>query len=611
MSAEAKQADRRLSRAEFLELGRLSARYAWAFPLLVILGVLSSFAEGLGISLVVLFLYTAMGQAADAAAIGGALGRLFSEITSYVPNATLLAPLILVMILARAAFSTCYAMLSASIQQRLGQDIRDRLHQQYLDVEYNYVRQREEGEMLNVLSTQSWAVSTAYFCLSRILISGTALIVMTAFMLTVSWPLTLLAAIGAGALMVSLTLVSKPARRLGRRSVEANREVAARMLQTLQGMRAIRAFGQQRHHQEAFEQASAEARRVAVKTEHMVALLNPVAEISYLLLLAAILVLANAIAVPFAATLAVVALLYRLQIPLRNLQGALLGLAQIEAPLSVVTDVLRRADKRYPSAGAHPFDTLRGAIEFRAIDFSYGDGPKVLDRVSFRIPAGKTTALVGASGAGKTTIVNLLLRLDTPTGGEIMVDDRPLEDLRQADWLERLAVAGQDIELMHSSIGENIMVARAGAPLEAVREAARLAGILDVIESFPYGFDEWVGPQGANLSGGQRQRLGLARAFLRDPQILILDEATSALDIRLEDTVRESLRSQFHGRTIVMITHRLASVLSADHIVCIENGRIVDAGSPAELLAKPRNVLRELLENEAPAEDIPPASAAL
>jgi ABC-type multidrug transport system fused ATPase/permease subunit len=587
----------RLSPGEMHELLHHARRHLWAFPIIITLGVISSFAETFGVSLVILYFYSAMGRINEAAAAGGPLGNIFAVVSRHFPNPGSLAPLVLLMILLKALVGGAHAMLSGAVQHRLGEDVRNAIHRQFLDVEYRYVRTFEQGEMLNVLATESWAVSNAYRSIGRILICGTIILLMTASLLAISWRLTALAVGGASLLLVTINLLARPARGLGRVTADVSQQMAARMLHTLQGMRAIRAFAQEGAHQSAFEGASRDARFVAVRTEMMYALLTPVSELGYVVLLASMVALAHSQHVSFPVTLAAVAILYRLQSPLKELQSNLLGLSEMEAPLKSVARVLMRSDKYYPPRGARPFSGLKRGIEFRNVSFRYEDGgPNALTRVSFSIPAGKTTAVVGASGAGKTTIINLLLRLDEPNTGQIRVDRAPLAELDRQAWLSRIALAGQDVELMDSTIRANIQVSRAEADDGDIREAARLAGILDVIESQAYGLDHWIGPQGANFSGGQRQRLGLARAFLRDPDILVLDEATSALDGALDEAIGRNIRTHFEGRTVIIITHKLDAVVHYDHLVCMVDGRIAEEGPPAVLLAKRDGAFRRMLD---------------
>jgi ABC-type multidrug transport system fused ATPase/permease subunit len=192
-------------------------------------------------------------------------------------------------------------------------------------------------------------------------------------------------------------------------------------------------------------------------------------------------------------------------------------------------------------------------------------------------------------------VINLLLRLYEPTAGSITVDGVPLDEIRRSDWLALLAVAGQDVDLVEGTVMDNIRMAGGDASDEAVVAAAQVAGAHEFIEDLPGGYNTWIGQQGMRLSGGQRQRVGLARAVLREPAFLLLDEATNALEPALERRIRAAIRGRFNGSTILVITHRPESVTSADHVVCIEGGRVVAEGAPHDLLTSPESALSKAL----------------
>jgi len=214
------------------------------------------------------------------------------------------------------------------------------------------------------------------------------------------------------------------------------------------------------------------------------------------------------------------------------------------------------------------------------VTFQYEKGSEpALKDVTFEIPAGVTTALVGASGAGKTTIINLLLRLYQPSSGRIWVDDMPLEEVRRTDWLKLLAVAGQDVDLIEGTVIDNIRMADINATEAEVVAASRIAGVSEFVEELSEGYATWIGQQGMRFSGGQRQRIGLARAILRNPEFLMLDEAMSALDRTLEERIRGAIHERFAGRTLLIITHRVETVVDAEHVIRIEEGRVVEEGA--------------------------------
>src|SRR2546429_556966 len=213
-------------------------------------------------------------------------------------------------------------------------------------------------------------------------------------------------------------------------------------------------------------------------------------------------------------------------------------------------------------------------------------GAEVLKRISFRAAAGSTTALVGSSGAGKSTLINLVLTFNRPKAGRILVDGRDLATLRLADYRRQLGVVLQDNFLFDGTIAENIAFARPHATREDVEEAARIAHCDEFVRRFEKGYDTVVGERGVKLSGGERQRVSIAGAVLADPRILILDEATSSLDSESEAAIQDGLRTLRRGRTTFVIAHRLSTIRSADQILVMERGEIVERGTHAELLAK-------------------------
>ena len=228
---------------------------------------------------------------------------------------------------------------------------------------------------------------------------------------------------------------------------------------------------------------------------------------------------------------------------------------------------------------------LRGEIEFDDVSFEYEPGVPVLRRVSFRAPAGTTTALVGSSGSGKSTLISLVMAFNRPIGGRVLVDGIDIAELRLRDYRSNLGVVLQDNFLFDGTIADNIAFSQPGASQEEVLAAGRVAHCDEFVARMPEGYDTIVGERGVKLSGGQRQRVAIARAILADPKILILDEATSSLDSESEAMIRDGLQRLREGRTTFVIAHRLSTIASADQILVLEDGRIVERGTQPELLA--------------------------
>lgn len=231
---------------------------------------------------------------------------------------------------------------------------------------------------------------------------------------------------------------------------------------------------------------------------------------------------------------------------------------------------------------------LAGNVRFDHVGFSYPSRPTlpVLQDVSFEVGVGKKVALVGASGAGKTTITSLLFRFYDPTSGTIYLDEAPASSMQLRCLRKQMAIVPQEVLLFGGSIAENIGYGKPGASMEEIRMAAEKANALEFIHSFPEGFDTLVGERGVQLSGGQKQRVAIARAILRDPRILILDEATSALDTASESLVQSALNELMKGRTSIIIAHRLSTIREADMILVIDSGRIVESGTHEQLMQK-------------------------
>jgi subfamily B ATP-binding cassette protein MsbA len=255
------------------------------------------------------------------------------------------------------------------------------------------------------------------------------------------------------------------------------------------------------------------------------------------------------------------------------------------AGLDRIREILDMPNEVEEDESRAPVTQLEGDVTFDDVWFEYNEGQPVLRGVSFHAPAGTTTALVGSSGSGKSTLISIVMAFNRPTRGRVLVDGRDLADLRLMDYREQLASVLQENFLFDGTIAANVGYAKPGATLEEIKEACRTAHCDEFISQFPQGYDTIVGERGIKLSGGQRQRVSIARAILASPRILILDEATSSLDSESEQMIQDGLRRLRAGRTSFVIAHRLSTIRSADQILVLEAGQIVERGTHAELLA--------------------------
>jgi ABC-type multidrug transport system fused ATPase/permease subunit len=281
------------------------------------------------------------------------------------------------------------------------------------------------------------------------------------------------------------------------------------------------------------------------------------------------------------------------------IQTASIGtqISEAFAGLDRIRELMQTPTEDDESEGALPVKSARGDVAFEDVWFEYNEGSPVLKGITFDAPAGTTTALVGSSGSGKSTLVSLVMAFNRPKTGRIVVDGTDLAELRLRDYREQLGVVLQDNFLFDGTVADNIRFARPDASRAEIEEVARIANAHDFIREFPEGYDTIVGERGIKLSGGQRQRIAIARAILADPRILILDEATSSLDSESEALIQEGLRRLRQGRTSFVIAHRLSTIRSADQILVLEHGEIVERGSHAELMAQ-RGRYRELHDRQ-------------
>jgi ATP-binding cassette subfamily B protein len=272
--------------------------------------------------------------------------------------------------------------------------------------------------------------------------------------------------------------------------------------------------------------------------------------------------------------------------PVQGLAGAYRTLHVARVSLAHVFEILDAEDTLADSPEAVEPGELRGEVKFEGVGFSFPGGRTLLDGIDLHVKPGEHVALVGPSGAGKTTLVTLLQRFYDPAAGRVLVDGRDLRALRQRSVRAQIGAVLQDALLFDETVRENIAYGRPDASFEEVVAAAKAANAHEFVEKLPLGYDTKVGERGCRLSAGERQRIAIARALLKDPAILVLDEPTSALDAESEALVQEALERVMAGRTTFAIAHRLSTVVHADRIVVLRHGRIVEQGTHAELVRR-------------------------
>ena len=575
---------------------KIVPRSRWTAPLLLMLGTAASFAEAASVSLTVLFVYLMLHRVDLLVATSGVLGGVFRFAMAHLHTSNAIFVCIVSLVLLRSAAQYGYAMLGAKLGESMSEKLQNRVHDYYLRVSFATFQSQPQGNLVNTLGREAWFVADSYIMLVRIYVNVVCILVLAISLLLISARMMICVSAATSLVYVGINALTAKSHRVGKELRQIWQKLWDHIMVSLEGMRSIRAFGQEAITQRRFTAITEKARIAGVESKRVTALLDPLGDAGLLAILVVIVTSAKVFHIDFSAVLAFVALLGRMEPQVRDFERGRIFLSEKEPQLASLRSILESGELEFAPEGTREVDALRDRIRFSGIQFRYpGEVTAALQDVSFDIPVGATTALVGASGSGKSTIVNLLLKLYTPSAGEITIDGVPLEELRRTEWLKLVALAGQDVDLVEGTVNENIKLANLDATDEQIFAALDLVGAAELVESLRGGADSWIGPHASRFSGGQRQRIGLARAVLHDPQLLILDEAMSAMDATLEQRVRRALDCRFEGRTLLLITHRLETILTAEHVVYLQEGRVIGEGRPQDMLNDPNSPLSKAL----------------
>lgn len=523
--------------------------------LMVAMGILSGLAEMVGITFLIslIFLIAQDGPTADQPLAW--LPRTFSDLGISLPREAIIGILIGAIVL-RLLLSLGNGLIGSLVAHHISERIRGDLYDKSLDLPFQDINRHDRGELITILATESYMAANAHACVVRLGVSIGTVLIFGIGMLGTAWPIALIGLAFGVAHNTTMRLFAHSYRQLGK-AVSATLESLTQLSwTTLQTLKAVRSFGLEDRQRSMFAGLSHEVARNLKRSEQLNAITSILSETLIFGVLLGIILFSDSLAMDFPAALAATVLLYRLQPYIKEFDQQILHLNEMETPLQRVFSLLAQPDERHLKLAGIPSRGVEREIKFRNVTFRYpATARPAIEDTSFAIKSGEATAVIGPSGAGKTTIMNLILRLIEPTSGNITIDGANLQDLQRSSWLQQLAIAGQDVELMEGTVRENILFYR-DFPDEDVRWAAELAGAAEFIDELACGYDEWLGDEAVKLSVGQRQRIGLARALVGRKNTLFLDEATNALDEETEMRVLTRILDEFKGKTVVIVSHR-------------------------------------------------------
>lgn len=483
--------------------------------------------------------------------------------------------------------SYCLSWVSGNVVMLM----RRRIFNQFMHMPVSFFDRESTGGLLSRITYDTEQVAGATSkALVSIVREGASIVGLLVLMFWNSWQLSLVLLVVAPVVAMGISVVSKRFRKISKSMQTTMGHVTSSAEQMLKGHKVVLSYGGQNVETKRFETVSNKMRQQTMKLVSAQSIANPVIQMIASMALVAVLYLASFDSIRDQLTpgtfTVIFSAMFGLMRPLKALTNVTSDFQRGMAASQTLFQLMALETEN--DTGKFETDKVRGDIAVKDVTFTYqGKDKPALSHVSFTIPQGKTVALVGRSGSGKSTIANLFTRFYDVDSGSITLDEHDIRDYKLTNLRQHFALVSQNVHLFNDTIANNIAYAAEGNyTREQIEEAARLAHAMDFVQNMDDGLDTMIGENGASLSGGQRQRIAIARALLRDAPVLILDEATSALDTESERAIQAALDELQKNKTVLVIAHRLSTIEQADEILVVDEGEIIERGKHAELLAK-------------------------
>jgi len=489
--------------------------------------------------------------------------------------------------IARGIFAYLNSYCLAWVSYRVLGDLRSQLFAHLTDQSLDFFNKAKSGKLISrVLNDTRMAQNALTSIASDLVKDPVAVITGIVVLVHMDWKFALTTLVLFPLCILPVAIFGRKIRQAGKAEENEAGQMAVILQETFSGIRVIKSFAREGYQAEQFNRSSDEQCRNSMRVRKSIDIVQPIIEsVSAVGVVFALIYVMyfNIGFLQFAALCAGIFLLYN---PVKSVSKIPLQMQKCLASSTYIFEIMATKATIQDTPDAIVLKNVRGEIEFDRVTFGYGTDSTALHEVSLKIEDGKQYALVGASGAGKTTMLALLLRFYDPQSGVIRLDGRDIRGVTQQSLRENIGIVTQESFLFHDTIYENIRYGRLDATKAEIEAAAKLAYAHDFIMAQPQGYETIVGDKGSLLSGGQQQRLAIARALLKNAPILLLDEATSALDSESERIIQAALERLAQGRTVIAIAHRLSTILKSDQIVVMDHGRIAEVGTHRELLDK-------------------------
>ena len=507
----------------------------------------------------------------------------------------------LVFLIVRPPIEYYRQYLAQLVSNKILFDIRKKMYIHLQKLSLKYYSNTRAGEVISrVINDVEQTKNFVMIGLMNVWLDLATILIAIGIMLTMNVKLTLVTLLAFPFYAFSVKYFFGRLRDLTKERSQALAGVQSYLHERVQGMSIIKTFTLEKHEQKLFNETNGEFLDAAVKqtvwNAKAFAVVNTITDIAPLLVIAYAGYEAIHGRLSVGTMAAFIAYIERLYSPLRRLVNSSTTLTQSFASMDRVFELMDEEYDIVDKKGASSLGFSSGEVTFSNVSFQYEqDGHMILENVNFRVNAGETVAFVGMSGGGKSTIISLIPRFYDATSGQVLIDGKDVRDVTIESLRQQVGIVLQDNILFSDSVKSNILMGKPGATDEEVIEAAIAANAHDFIMELPQGYETKVGERGVKLSGGQKQRIAIARVFLKNPSILVLDEATSALDLESESLIQDSLEKLASNRTTIIVAHRLSTITHADNIFVIENGKVMENGSHAQLM-KQRNTYYNLFQ---------------